>query len=27
VESALGDGQKRVYDSELPILEKLRRVG
>jgi N-acetylneuraminate synthase len=25
-ESALGDGQKRVYDSELPSLRKLRRV-
>lgn len=27
VEQALGDGQKRVYESELPILQKLRRVG
>jgi N-acetylneuraminate synthase len=27
VENALGDGQKRVYESELPILKKLRRVG
>jgi len=27
VESALGDGVKRVYDSELPALRKLRRVG
>ncbi|MDH7515004.1 MAG: N-acetylneuraminate synthase family protein [Bacteroidota bacterium] len=26
-EAALGDGVKRVYDSELPIIEKLRRVG
>lgn len=26
-EMALGDGVKRVYDSELPILRKLRRVG
>jgi N-acetylneuraminate synthase len=26
IESALGDGVKRVYDSERPILEKLRRV-
>lgn len=26
VEIALGDGQKRVYDSELPIMKKLRRV-
>lgn len=27
VEAALGDGVKRIYDSEIPILEKLRRVG
>ena len=27
VESALGDGIKRVYDSELPVLRKLRRPG
>lgn len=27
VESALGDGQKVVYDSEIPVREKLRRVG
>ncbi|MBI5667991.1 MAG: N-acetylneuraminate synthase family protein [Chloroflexi bacterium] len=26
VEAAMGDGVKRVYDSEVPILEKLRRV-
>jgi N-acetylneuraminate synthase len=26
VELALGDGQKRVYDSEMPILKRLRRV-
>ena len=26
IENALGDGVKRVYDSELPIREKLRRV-
>jgi N-acetylneuraminate synthase len=26
IEEALGDGQKRVYDSELPIRAKLRRV-
>jgi len=26
VEQALGDGQKRVYDSEIPIMQKLRRV-
>ncbi len=26
VETALGDGVKRMYDSELPIREKLRRV-
>ena len=25
IESAMGDGKKRVYDSELPILKKLRR--
>lgn len=27
IEAALGDGAKRVYDSELPIIKKLRRVG
>ncbi|WP_375503743.1 N-acetylneuraminate synthase family protein [uncultured Jatrophihabitans sp.] len=27
VEAALGDGVKRVYDSEVPIRAKLRRVG
>jgi N-acetylneuraminate synthase len=27
VEMALGDGQKRVFDSEVPIMKKLRRVG
>lgn len=27
VESAMGDGKKVVYDSEVPIREKLRRVG
>jgi N-acetylneuraminate synthase len=27
IERALGDGTKRVWDSELPIREKLRRVG
>ncbi len=26
IKSILGDGVKRVYDSELPIIEKLRRV-
>lgn len=26
IESALGDGVKRVYDSELPMMNKLRRV-
>jgi sialic acid synthase SpsE len=26
VESALGDGVKKVYDSELPVLKKLRRA-
>jgi N-acetylneuraminate synthase len=27
VEMALGDGQKRVFESEKPVIEKLRRVG
>jgi N-acetylneuraminate synthase len=27
VESALGDGVKRVFDSEKPVIQKLRRVG
>lgn len=27
VQTALGDGVKRVYESELPVREKLRRVG
>jgi N-acetylneuraminate synthase len=27
VESSLGDGVKRVFDSEKPIIQKLRRVG
>jgi N-acetylneuraminate synthase len=27
IEAAIGDGVKHVYDSELPIREKLRRVG
>ena len=27
VEKALGDGVKRVYDEEIPIMKKLRRVG
>ena len=26
IEAALGDGVKRVYESELPVMEKLRRV-
>lgn len=26
VEQALGDGVKRVYDSEIPVMKKLRRV-
>ncbi|MBL7714996.1 MAG: N-acetylneuraminate synthase family protein, partial [Bdellovibrionales bacterium] len=26
VEQAMGDGVKKVYNSELPILKKLRRV-
>lgn len=27
IETALGDGVKRLYDSEVPIMKKLRRVG
>ena len=27
IERALGDGVKRVYDSEVPVMNKLRRVG
>ena len=27
VESSLGDGVKKVYDSEIPIMRKLRRIG
>lgn len=27
VEAAFGDGVKRVYDSEAPVIQKLRRVG
>lgn len=27
IERGMGDGQKRVYDSEKPIMKKLRRVG
>ena len=27
IEKAMGDGVKIVYDSELPIIEKLRRIG
>lgn len=27
VEAALGDGVKRVYESEIPVMQKLRRVG
>ncbi len=27
IEKAAGDGIKRVYDSEIPVLEKLRRIG
>ncbi len=27
LEAALGDGVKRVYESEIPIIKKLRRVG
>jgi len=27
IEAAMGDGVKRVYESELPVMNKLRRVG
>ena len=27
VEAALGDGHIRIYDSERPIIDKLRRIG
>lgn len=27
IESALGDGQKRLYESEVPVMKKLRRKG
>ena len=27
VEAAMGDGEKRVLPVEIPIMEKLRRVG
>ena len=27
IEKAMGDGVKRVYDSEVPVMNKLRRVG
>jgi N-acetylneuraminate synthase len=27
IETSLGDGKKRVFDREIPIMEKLRRVG
>ncbi len=27
VETALGDGKKRLYDSEVPVMQKLRRKG
>lgn len=27
IERALGDGVKRVYDSEVPVMNKLRRIG
>jgi hypothetical protein len=26
VETSLGDGQKRVYESEKPVMAKLRRI-
>lgn len=27
IETSMGDGQKRVFESEIPVMEKLRRVG
>jgi len=27
VEQSLGDGVKRVYEEEVPVMKKLRRVG
>ncbi len=27
IEQSMGDGEKRVYESEHPIIKKLRRVG
>jgi N-acetylneuraminate synthase len=27
VEAAMGDGEKRLWDSEVPVMQKLRRVG
>jgi N-acetylneuraminate synthase len=27
VEAAMGDGVKRVYESEIPVMQRLRRVG
>lgn len=27
IETAMGDGVKRVYESEVPVMNKLRRVG
>jgi N-acetylneuraminate synthase len=27
IEKALGDGVKRLYQSEVPVMQKLRRVG
>ena len=27
VETALGDGDKRLLESEIPVMQKLRRVG
>jgi N-acetylneuraminate synthase len=26
IEASLGDGIKKVYDSEIPVMKKLRRV-
>jgi N-acetylneuraminate synthase len=27
VEQSMGDGVKRVYEDEIPVMKKLRRVG
>jgi N-acetylneuraminate synthase len=26
IEGALGDGRKRIYDGEIPLIKRLRRV-